>query len=237
MNKSRKAIKLISVLLLVGVLAFVAYELFQIRNITVSGCETVSKDAVITSSGLKAGESIFSVDSKKVMDLIASDPYVKPVSVTVEYPDSVAITIKERKEAACIRRYDTILVIDDECYLLKVLSPSETVSYPEVTGLSLDGFNIGEMLHASDPFQLDVLSSVLSESDASGIGLKSIDLSIAADVTLEINDGYTVELGDDTNLEKKFQLIEASARELQGKGKTGGIIDVVSANEAYYRQK
>jgi hypothetical protein len=103
--------------------------------------------------------------------------------------------------------------------------------------LQLNGFIIGNRLGAADEFQLYVLSKVLKQAKISGVGLLSVDVTIAADVTAETEDGYIVELGDDLNLEDKFTLLMTSMDELSATGKTGGIIDVASAASAYYREK
>jgi cell division protein FtsQ len=235
--RKRKALKIISAILLICALVFAAYEILKVRNITVSGCETISTENVITLSGLKKGESIFLVDAEKIRKALASDPYIAPVNVAVEYPDSVAITIKERKEAAYVIENGKALVIDDECYLLKILDYTTGIAYPMVSGLSLQVFNVGERLGASDAFQLDVLSEILVEAESSGMELKSLDVSIAADVVIDTGEGYKVELGDDTNLDYKFKLVKTSVDKLKELGKTGGIIDVASGAEGYYREK
>jgi hypothetical protein len=80
-----------------------------------------------------------------------------------------------------------------------------------------------------------VLSEVLSAAERNGIGLKSLDISIAADVVIEINEGYKVEIGDDTNLDYKFELMKKIIEELKGMDKTGGTIDVASGSGGYYR--
>jgi cell division protein FtsQ len=233
--KKGKAFKIVSLILLVCALAFAAYEILKVRNITVSGCETKNKEDITALSGLKYGDSIFLIDAEKVSKALASDPYIKPLKVEVEYPDSVSINIKERKEAACVPEAGSVLIIDDECWLLRIADTTVGIPYPSVSGLSLGVFRVGERLGASDAFQLDVLSKVLIAAEKSGTSLKSIDVSIAADVVLEINEGYKVELGDDTGLDHKFELLKGSIVKLTELGKTGGIIDVASDTEAYYR--
>lgn len=214
-----------------------AFEVLHLRNITVTGCETKTPDEVISLSGLETGVSIFTVDTKKAMEALGYDPYIKPVSVSVIYPDSVNITIVERKEAAYIKKDNNVLIIDNEGWLLNILMNTDTATYLQVLGLNVDEYTVGKQLGAADTFQLLVLSKVLAEAEESGLGLLSIDVSIAADVILELDDGFTVELGDDMNLKEKFSLIKSAITELKGAGKAAGIIDVASALKAYYREK
>jgi cell division protein FtsQ len=233
----RKALKIVSIILFLCALIFVAFEVLHLRKIAVTGCETRSQDEIISLSGLETGVSIFNVDTQKVKDALSADPYIDPVDVSVVYPDSVEITIKERKEAAYIKKDDSLLIIDSEGWLLRILSGTDTVSYPEVRGAKLDELTVGKRISSTDTFQLDVLSRVLAQAGASEVGIKSADITYAADVVLEINDGYTVEIGDDTQLEEKFRMLKSAMNELKELGKAGGIIDVASVTNAYYREK
>lgn len=233
----RKALKVVSVIVLLCALVFVAFEVLHLRKITVTGCETRTEDEIISLSGLETGVSIFSVDTQSVKDALRSDPYIDPVDVSIVYPDCVKITIQERKEAAYIKKEDALLIIDSSGWLLRMLTGTDTVQYPEVKGAKLDELSVGKRISSSDTFQLDVLSRVLAQAAASEVGLLSIDLSYAADVVLEISDGFTVEIGDDTQLEEKFKVIKSAVAELKEMGKTGGIIDAASPPNAYYREK
>ncbi len=233
----RRALKIVSAILLFCALLFVAFEVLHLRYITVTGCEAKTPDEIISLSGLETGVSIFGVDTDKAMKALGGDPYIKPVSVTIVYPDRVSITVEERKEAAYIKKGGDVLVIDNEGWLLKILMNTDTVTYTQVLGLNLGEYTVGKPLGAADTFQLMVLSKVLTEADAEGLELVSIDVSIAADVILETEEGFIIELGDDMDLEKKFSLVKSAASELKGMGKTSGIIDVASANGAYYREK
>jgi hypothetical protein len=232
----RKALKTVFIVMLVCALVFVAYEIFTVRYINVNGCKTLSADSVVALSGIKKGELVFDVNTKKVTEAIGTNPYLKPVSVKVEYPNKVDITVQERKEAAYLQEGSTVLLIDDECWLLKINNGANTGN-TEVTGISLGAYKIGERLNASDDYQLDMLSEVLKEIESSGAVVKSIDMSIAADVVLKFDNGFKAEIGDDTGLDNKFKLIKSSIEKLKSLGKTGGTIDVVTGTNAYYREK
>lgn len=235
--RKRRALKIVSVILLLCALLFVAFEVLHLRQIKVAGCGIKTPEEIISLSGLETGVSIFSVDTQKAMEALGSDPYIKPVSVTIVYPDCASIIIEERKEAAYIKKGDDVLLIDSEGRLLKILMNTDTAPYTQVFGLNTDEFTVGKLLGVSDSFQLLILSKVLTEAGESGLDLVSIDVSIAADVILETKDGFTVELGDDMKLKEKFSLVKSVVAERKGMGKTSGIIDVASASKAYYREK
>lgn len=236
LGKGKKALVIVSILILLCALGFVSYKLFRVRDITVTGCETLSEEYVNSLSGLELEESIFYINTQDIMDAIDTEPYIKPVSVRIVYPDRVEITIEERKEAACIEKEKLLLIIDRECYLLKVLMQTDLVQYPSVLGLQMDEFQVGKRLGVKDTFKLDVLSRILSQSQESGIHLISIDVSLVANTVLETRDGFTVELGDDTDLKDKFSLVKASVQQLKNMGKNSGILDVAVVTSIYYRE-
>ncbi len=233
----RKALKIVSAVFLLCALVIVAFEVLHVRKINVSGCETRSEDDIIALSGLETGVSVFIVDTQKAIDALSRDPYIEPVDVSISYPDCVKVTIRERKEAAYIKKEDTLLIIDSEGWLLRILTNQDAPPYPEVKGAVLDELSVGKRVSGADTFQFDVLSKVISQAGTSKVGLKSIDLKYAADVVLEINDGFIVEIGDDMKLGEKFELLKSSMARLKEMGKTGGVIDIASPPNAYYREK
>lgn len=235
MKKGRKVLATLSLVIFLCALAFVAYELFQVRKITVLGNETRSQDEIVTLSGLEYEKSIFLVDKQAALDALASDPYIKPVSIEFKYPDNVVITIEEREEAACIEKDNTYVIIDREGWVLRLATDLSEAEYAHVTGLPADTVEVGRQLGTRDTFKIGVLTRLLDAFDSAGITPTVIDVSLAADIVLTLPDGLFVEIGDDTQLDEKMKLMEASQKELAKEGRLGGVLDVSSVNNAYYR--
>lgn len=236
MKKGSKALAIISLVLFTGALAFVAYQLFQVRQITVTGCETRGTDEIIALSGLELDTSIFKVDRQAVMDGIAGDAYLKPVGVEIKYPDNVVIAVEERKEAAVIEKDNAYVVIDREGWVLRFATDYGEAPYPLVDGIGADTALVGRQIGTKDSFKIGELTRLLDAFASHGIEPERIDVSLAADVVLTLFGGLTVELGDDTQLDEKIALIEASRSEIAKMEKTGGILDVSSVKKAYYRE-
>lgn len=237
MKKGRKALAIIALVVFIGALVFVAFELFQVRTITIAGCETRSQDDIIALSGLEYNTSIFEVDKQKVLDALGTDTYIKPISVEIKYPDNVVITIEERKEAARIEKDNAYIVIDREGWVLRLDAQPDEAAYPLVTGLPADTVLIGQQIGTSDVFKIGVLTRVLDALKSAEIAPTVIDISLAADIVLTLPDGLKVEIGDDTALDEKIKLMKASQSEITGMGKAGGVLDVSSVKNAYYREK
>jgi cell division septal protein FtsQ len=237
LNKGRRALLIISALLLIVALVFVAYMVFRVREVAVVGCQSLDAKDVASMSGLKYGQCIFLLDKQEVMDALAADSRIKPVSIDVEYPDRVTITIKERIPTAYIEKSGALIVIDDEGWVLDVKNQPAGVERPLVYGLQADAFEVGQQLSSGDMFRVDVMTRVLQAVEKAGIDLESLDVTLAADIMLTTADGLVVELGDDTQLDKKMALVNTLVKEIASMGKTGGILNVSSVDKAYFREK
>ncbi len=233
----KRVLKIIAVLVLLGAAAFAAYETLKIREIAVTGCETINAEDIAENSEIEYGTSVFLLNKQAVMDRLAKNPFIKPLSVEIEFPDKVVITIKERKRAACIEKEGALLIIDNEGWLLEVSIRPKTIEYPLVIGVPADAVEVGKRLGTADVFKLDVLSRVITALEKSGLEVQSIDVSLAASIVVNTQGGMRIELGDDTRLDEKMKWIKASIIALQEKGIEEGILDVSTAKYAYHRVK
>lgn len=233
----KRILKLLAVLALLGAAAFAAFETLKIREIIVIGCKITSADEIAAVSPIEYGTSVFLLNKQAVLDRLSQEPFIKPLSVEIEYPDKVVITIEERERAACIEKQGALLIIDKEGWLLEVKVMPQDIEYPLITGVSADAAEVGKRLGTADTFKLDVLCRVITALEESGLDAQNIDVSLAASIAVTLRYGMKVELGDDTRLDEKMKWIKASLETLQEKGIEGGILDVSTAKYGYHRVK
>ena len=230
----RRVLVIMSVIIMIAALGFIGYKLFRVREISVDGCEALTEEHIIVLSGIAYDQHLLTLHLQKAAEAIEADPFVKAADIEIDYPYTIVIAIEERTPAACVTVEGAIIVIDYDGYVLEV--GTDTHPYPQVNGLQIGDFVIGQRIGAQDEFRLDVLSRVLAQTDASGIEIASVDVTRTADIQLVMPDGLTVELGDDTQLAKKLDLAMTAWETLSGSGESGGILDVASADTAYYRE-
>jgi hypothetical protein len=120
--------------------------------------------------------------------------------------------------------------------VLRFETQPDAAAYPLVTGLPADTVLIGQQIGTSDVFKIGVLTRLLDALKTAEIAPVTIDISLAADIVLTLPDAMIVELGDDTALDEKIKLMKAGQGEIAGMGKTGGVLDVSSVKNAYYRE-
>ena len=233
----RRVLVIISIIILILALGFMGYKLFRVRDISIDGCETLSPDDIIALSGITYDQHLLEINMQKAVEQIEEDPFVETASIDIVYPDTIAITVQERKPAAYVAVESTVIIIDADGYVLEVGVLTDTGGYPQVTGLQISDFVIGQRIGAQDEFRLDVLSRVLEQTTTFGIEVTVVDVTRTADIKLHLADGLTVELGDDMQLEKKLSLTISAREALPEQADSGGILDVASAKTAYYREK
>lgn len=233
MRRGRRIAVIVLLIVLIVALIFVAFQLFLVRGIFVFG--NVSKDYVISLSGIEKNQSVFLIDEQAVFEKIDAEPWLKAVEVAVVYPDKVLITVEQREIAAFVVKGGDFLAIDTQGVLLRVAQQAQA-GLPLVHGLQMDKFEVGKPLGARDTFVLGVLQRLLVQLSDSDLRITGIDVSLAANIILVTERGTTIEIGDDTQLAEKFGLALNSMKWLQEREKTGGILDVSSVTSAYYRE-
>ena len=92
--------------------------LFDITEIRVGGNETISKDEIVVSSGLRIGSNLLKYSPDQVEEDLLSHPYIKTAAVSRLLPNKVNIKVSERRPMAIISAEERFLVLDDSGYCL-----------------------------------------------------------------------------------------------------------------------
>lgn len=118
MRRGRRIAVIVLLNVLIVALIFVAYQLFLVRGIFVTG--DVSEEYVIALSGIERNQSVFFINEQSVFEKIDAEPWLKAVEVRLAYPDKVFITVEQREIAAYVVKGDDFLAIDTFGVLLRV---------------------------------------------------------------------------------------------------------------------
>lgn len=124
-RKHKKKHYILRVVILCVILAsgyFVSHlDYFNINGIAVIGNQGVTDDEIVKLSGIKMGESVFSVHPLLVQHKIKEkNLYIESVNVTRRLPDKVEIAVKERKLLAQFPQDKKFVVTDDEGMVLDI---------------------------------------------------------------------------------------------------------------------
>lgn len=164
-------------ILMIGFFGYKAYNyfiykkrVFILKKISIlgKGISYKEKVKVLRRAGLYKGENLFSIDLKRVSRLIASDRWIKDVTVYKKYPDKIVIVLKKRNIFAIIVNKENLYYISKSGYIMGRANRAIGYNYPVITGLSKDGpdnyFNeIKKALYFLNITKFSVISNYVSE--------------------------------------------------------------------------
>lgn len=107
---------------------------FSVARIDVVGATRLSADRIAALSELRNGMNIFDVRAEDARRKLLADPWVMSAEVVRKLPDSISITITERKAAALVAIGDTMLATRDG-EVFKRLEEGDPTDLPVVTCL------------------------------------------------------------------------------------------------------
>ena len=211
--------------------AVLYYGVFAVRGVIVSGNSTVSAEEVIRLSGIRTGTPIFSVNSAEVERQLSRNPVLKFRYLEKQMPGTVILSVRER-EACCWMTWNGILYTMDKQRV--VLSETEDISkQPEnlvcVSGLKIRaGALVGQTLVLESAEQQTAFSNLFLEMKVLGCTalIGEADLSNLSSLLLTTRDGFTVALGDTSNIHAKLRAMLLTREELQHREYHGGVINV-----------
>lgn len=135
---------------------------FYIKEIQMEGFTVINQDEVLNSSGIKAGDHIFSHLGGSVFSLLTfrygnieeeisrNYPYVQSIKIQVNFPSRIKVTVKERLKIGYLEVPDGFAVVDKEGYIVEISGNSVPEGVPLMEGLPVRSAMLGEKLDLSD---------------------------------------------------------------------------------------
>ncbi|WP_066368315.1 cell division protein FtsQ/DivIB [Neobacillus fumarioli] len=105
--------------LMILVVAYTQSPLSRVKNITVTGSELYSDHEIIRETGLSLKTNIWTVKSTAIEAKLKQLPEVKSAAVTIQWPNSILIQIKEHKKAAYLKQGNYYYPIMENGKILK----------------------------------------------------------------------------------------------------------------------
>lgn len=223
------------VLVLLGVFLF-SY-VFVVRNVNVQGnTATLSSESVIRSAQIGFGKSIFSVNKEEIRRSVNACGVLELENIDIRYPDTVNIVVKPRNRVAMTVHMGRIRVLDEEAYVVENLSEVPAMDLIYVSGLQIQGCDLGETLRAQED-QIEAYRAAIQaiRSHGAGVYVSELILGNPENMSIITRTGITVQLGDARNLPDKIAWMKSAVADLESRGETGGTLDVRSGTKADYR--
>jgi cell division protein FtsQ len=156
----KNRISFLSVIFILALLVIISLFLifsdtFNIKNIEIIGLNRLSKDHISNILELNGNDTnILMYNSSSMGDrLLKENAYIDKVEIKKVLPNSLIVSISERKLIAYIEfMQDYFLYIDDKCRVIEINNILKE-PLPIIVGLNLEGFSLGKPLYEEDlPF-------------------------------------------------------------------------------------
>lgn len=180
---------------------FISSPYFRIKGTVVRGCRELTEKDVLTLAAIKPSQTIFSVNIKALAHRVSSNPWVRRVAVSREFPNRLVVEVEERTALAMCRIGDDFHLMDEQGNFFKIVNNEDDVDVPVLTGYYREGklnrelldrtIGLLKQLALSKNFPTINMVSEISGSDVSGLSLFT-------------DNGYCLALGFD-NYDSKLQ--------------------------------
>ena len=229
----------ILLLFLIVTFLILRYGVYSVKEIRVIGNKAIPAEEIIRTSGIRQGDSIIMLDENTVRSRIQSDYRLRFTYMARELPGTVILSIRER-EPCCWISYCGILYVMDKNRMILYESedpnskPSELV---EIKGLEVRSNTVvGQFVTLGNEAQQSIFKDLFQEMKVLKCTdrIADADISNTSSILLTTRDGFTVSMGDRTNIHAKLRSILAVQDKLKEMGYTSGTINVSNLEEPLY---
>lgn len=212
-NKKRKAIlrliKWTSLIIIIigGVIYALLSPMFNIKTINVVGNSKISSDEIISLSKIELEKNMFQHSKKEIIKNIKENAYIEEVQVKRKIPDTIEVTITERKATFKFQIANAYAVINNQGYILEV--SDKTDDLPIIVGIETPQENIqpGNRLCEDDLKKLGDVLKIMESANSNDVAnlITKIDITDHNNYKLILQKkNKTVHLGDTSNLSTKM---------------------------------
>jgi len=244
-KKNRRIKFLLKTILLLGIIiggiAFaIISPIFNMKEIQVLGNEQVSKETIVSLSGLKTEENIFRFGIFKVMSNIKENAYIERVKIHRKIPSTVQIEVEERKHNYSIDFLGKYAYINTQGYILEIAEDSKQKVILQGIETPEEQMVVGSRLNNEDLEKLEDVIKIINATKEYELDTKvtNIDMSDKNEYSIYLEEeGKKVHLGSSSNLSNKMLYVNAIIEE--EKGKAGEIFangDLNNKFRVYFRE-
>ena len=198
---------MIIILLIILVIILASSEIFNLKEISITWIDKLTKNEIISFSNIKFDDNIFKINFGKTKNLIEENPYVEEVFIKRKFPNKLEITIKERNVKYMLQLAESYIYIDGQGYILEISKEKKEV--PILLGILTDLSNIelGNRLEKEDLIKLNIVNKISGTSK----NYEIIKLLTKIDITDETNfilifepEGKIAYIGDASDLNTRI---------------------------------
>ncbi|MCL5736686.1 MAG: FtsQ-type POTRA domain-containing protein [Actinobacteria bacterium] len=196
----------VAVLIALGLFLWLrSSDVFAVKRVTATPLEHMDAQVLAQATASAMGVSLLRVNVKDIQKRLLEIPYVRSAAIHREFPNTLAIVVKEYEPAACVRDPDgkRWLVGDDGRVLEQKNDPSLFLIAPESDLALKPGDKV-----PSTVAKAVSMSSLLAQEDIADLLPEVLKISVSKDgeITLLLKGSIELRLGDPTELKQKLKV-------------------------------
>jgi len=141
LKKAARVCSAFVLITLVWILGTEAYEIFaaatffKLERIEVPRLQQLSRDEIVSLTGVKLGDSLLELDLQHVAEQLEKNPWVEKLKVRRRFPGTLSIEITERVPVAVVNM-GYLYYLDSKGEIFKPLTEGDRLDFPVLTGIS-----------------------------------------------------------------------------------------------------
>lgn len=217
-RSGRRLFKGIIFLAIVGaILGFFVYvPVFTLKEVKLTGAEKLTVEDILKIGDIYIGEPIFELETNEVTSRLSQDLRIESVSVRRIVPNTLEITLKERKPLATIVCDYGYLDLDKNGKILDSYKNLREMKIPMITGAQVQDKYIGDDV---DDDLVKKILEFLAKLDAASLNKLSEVAIVSADYIVAYTDteerAVQIRIGKLERMDEKAHLVDDFLRDLE----------------------
>ncbi len=190
-------------------------SLLPVKNMVVAGSMQYEKHEIVNASGIKEGDRLYKIDSKKVREkLLEECLYLEDVKIEKKFPNTVIFRVEEKTPAWYVEVSGTYYVLDEDMLVIDELYSNQKMidsGVPRIVLPNLSRMICGETaVFGSDENENARVIALLEEIQS--IPFKSritlVDMESRFDISVEVDGKHDVYIGRPEKVKEKLLAVE-----------------------------
>lgn len=230
----RKKIILFTIILICVLITLcLKLPLFNIKNVVVENNSIISSNELIKQSGIIKGANIFTVSLRSYKENIKQNPYIMDANIHKRFPDTISISVKERKAAFYAQSGNKYIVVDKNGVVLEKKDNLKGMKLIRLDGFNAGNSQIGKVIKCDDDRKLQSIA-ILTDAVFKNkeLNLTTVDISDSLNLKAYINNMCII-LGTPEELDKKLNKAVNIVAQQKLKDKKGYVDVSFNGNPVY----
>ncbi|MGE3537502.1 MAG: cell division protein FtsQ/DivIB [Candidatus Tectimicrobiota bacterium] len=111
---------------------FINAPYFRVHTVDINGLATLSREDITYLLGITADTTLWHLDLPRLGARLEHHPYVKSVRLRREFPNTLRVTLQERRPYLVVSSEQQRMLIDEEGVVLRAYVPEQDPAMPQI---------------------------------------------------------------------------------------------------------